>query len=253
MRLWKLYDINTRLINTKAALSSHPDKVAEKDRATAETRFKSVGQAYDILYNDEKRERYDTHGMSAFDPRGGGMGESGVDLDDILQQMFGMGGGGMPPAFGGGPGPRKSRKGRDEEQNYQVTLEELYKGKTAKFASTKNVICSHCKGTGGKENARPKPCSSCQGKGKDILFLSNSTRSNLTTPGSKMGLRAVGPGLVAQEEVLCNACEGSGNVYKEKERCKKCKGARVTQAKKVLEIYIPPGSKYVNSPSRTQL
>ena len=63
--------------------------------------------------------------------------------------------------------------------------------------------------------------------------------------GSKVGLRSVGPGLVAQEEVLCNACKGSGNVYKEKERCKKCKGARVTEAKKVLEIYIPPGSKYV--------
>ncbi|KAI4134380.1 MAG: hypothetical protein LQ347_001581 [Umbilicaria vellea] len=219
----------------KAALSSHPDKVAEEDRATAETRFKSVGQAYDILYNDEKRELYDTHGMSAFDPRGGGMGGSGVDLDDILRQMFEMGGGGMPPSSGGRPGPRKSRKGRDEEQNYQVTLEELYKGKTAKFASTKNVICSHCKGMGGKENAKPKPCSSCQGK------------------GSTVGLRSVGRGLVAQEEVLCNACQGSGSVYKEKERCKKCKGARVTQAKKVLEIYIPPGSKYVKSPSRTQL
>lgn len=253
MRLRKLCNINIGLNNIKAALSSHPDKVAEEDRATAESRFKSVGQAYDILYDDEKRGLYDTHGMSALDPRGGGMGGSGVDLDDILQQMFGMGGGGMPPGFGLGPRPRKSRKGRDEEQNYQVTLEELYKGKTAKFASTKNVICSHCKGTGGKENAKPKQCSSCQGKGKDILLLSNGIRSNLTSPGSKMGLRSVGPGLVAQEEVLCDACKGSGSVYKEKERCKKCKGARITQAKKVLEIYILPGSKCVKTPLRTQL
>ena len=107
------------------------------------------------------------------------MGGAGVDLDDILQQMFGMGGGGMPPGFGGGPGPRRPRKGRDEEQNYQVTLEELYKGKTAKFASTKNVICSHCKGTGGKENAKPKQCGSCQGGGMYIPIWLEGADSDL--------------------------------------------------------------------------
>ncbi len=89
-----------------------------------------------------------------------------VDLDDILQQMFGMGGG-MPPGFGGGrgAGPRKPRKGKDEEQRYEVTLEELYKGKTTKFASTKNVICSLCKGTGGKDKAKAKQCATCGGQG----------------------------------------------------------------------------------------
>lgn len=150
----------------QAALASHPDKVAESERETAEIKFKSVSQAYDILYDDEKRHLYDTHGMSAFDPsRGSGMG-GGVDLDDILQQMFGMGGGMPPPGFGGGAGgPRRPRKGRDEEQKYEVTLEDLYKGKTAKFASTKNVICSHCKGSGGKDKAKPKQCTACQGKG----------------------------------------------------------------------------------------
>lgn len=205
-----------------------------------------MGQAYDILYDDEKRHLYDTQGMSAFDPRRGGMGGSPVDLDEVLQAMFGMSGSGMPPGFGGGSGPRKPRQGRDEEQNYQVTLEELYRGKTTKFASTKNVICSHCKGTGGKENAKPKQCSSCQGRGKDVLFLPNGThRSNWTWVGSRMGLRPVGAGLVTQEQVICDACKGSGSVYKDKERCKKCKGACVTEAKKVLELSIPPGSKYV--------
>ena len=103
--------------------------------------------------------------MSAFDSsRGNGM-DAGVDLEDMLQQMFGMDmGGGMPPGFGGGR-PQRPAKGDDEQHPYQVTLEELYKGKTAKFASTKNVICSHCKGSGGKEKAKPKQCSSCEGKG----------------------------------------------------------------------------------------
>lgn len=102
--------------------------------------------------------------MSAFDSaHGHGMG-AGPDLEEMLSQMFGMGGGGMPPGFGG-TGPRRSRKGDDEEHPYQVTLEDLYKGKTTKFASTKNVICSHCKGSGGKEKAKAKQCASCQGKG----------------------------------------------------------------------------------------
>ena len=92
------------------------------------------------------------------------------DLDDILEQMFGMGGmggmGGMP-GMGGGGGPRgrKSRKTANEEQEYEVSLEDLYKGKTVRFASTKNVICSLCKGKGGKEKATPKTCSTCNGQG----------------------------------------------------------------------------------------
>ena len=147
----------------QAALSSHPDKVAESERAGAEINFKSISKAYEILYDDDKRHLYDTHGMSAFDSaHGNGMG-AGPDLDEMFSQMFGMGSG-MPSDFGGS-GSRRSKKGDDEEHPYQVTLEDLYKGKTTKFASTKNVICSHCKGNGGKEKAKAKQCASCQGKG----------------------------------------------------------------------------------------
>ena len=147
----------------QAALSSHPDKVPESERAAADIKFKSVSKAYEILYDDDKRHLYDTHGLSAFDP-GAGAGSGGVDLDDIIAQMMGMGGG-MPPGFGGGGKPRKPKRGKDEEQTYSVSLEDLYKGKTVRFASTKNIICSHCKGSGGKEKAKPRQCSSCQGEG----------------------------------------------------------------------------------------
>lgn len=127
---------------------------------------------------------YDTHGMSAFDPsRGGGMG-GGPDMDDIFAQMFGgMGGmpGGMGGGFGGMPGGRGGpgrvpRKGRSVEQEYEVTLEELYKGKTTKFSNTKNIICATCKGSGGKAGAKPHDCSSCHGQGT-ILIFSINTRS----------------------------------------------------------------------------
>lgn len=217
----------------RAALSSHPDKVAEDDRAEAEVKFKAVGKAYEVLSNDDKRHLYDVHGMAAFaGPQGSGMGTSD-DLDEMLANMFGMGGmggmgsmgGGMPHGYPGGPGTRKPSKGDDEEQDYKVTLEELYKGKTTKFASKKSVVCSYCKGTGGKEKAKSKPCASCQGK------------------GVKLGTRSIGPGLFTQEAVVCSSCKGTGSVFKEKDRCKKCKGERVVEARKVLELYIPRGSR----------
>ncbi|TVY43242.1 DnaJ protein-like protein [Lachnellula occidentalis] len=214
----------------KAALQHHPDKVAEDQREESELKFKAVSQAYEILHDEEKRHLYDTHGMAAFDPsRGGPGGPGGPDLDDILAQMFGGGmGGGMGgmPGFGGeGGGPKRPRRGRDEEQKYQVSLEELYKGKTVKFASTKNIICSHCKGTGGKEKAKAQSCERCKGNGITV------------------GLRQVGPGLVTQERMVCDTCTGTGKIFKEKDRCKKCKGKRTTSEKKVLEIYIPRGAR----------
>jgi DnaJ family protein A protein 2 len=128
--------------------------------------FKSVSQAYEILYDDQKREVYDEHGMAPFENGRDGNG-SEVNFEDVLSHMFGgmggMRGPGMPPGFGGAP--QKPRKGKNEEQKYDVTLEELYRGKTVKFASTKNVVCSLCKGTGGKENVQPKQCTTCQGRG----------------------------------------------------------------------------------------
>ena len=125
--------------------------------------------------------------MSAFDPARGG-GEQ-PDMDDILAQMFGgMGGfGGMPGMGGfggmpGGPGGRSvPKKGRSVEQEYEVTLEELYKGKTTKFSNTKNIVCNMCKGSGGKQGAKSNSCAVCNGRGMSasdltILEFTNSFR-----------------------------------------------------------------------------
>lgn len=220
-------------------MSSHPDKVPEDERPTAEIKFKAVQEAYEILYDDQKREIYDRHGMNAFngsgDPGMGGMG-GGPDLDDILAQMFGgmggMGGGmpGMDPFGGmggmpGGPGARP-RKSRDEEQDYELSLMDLYKGKTVKFASVKNVICSLCTGKGGKEKAKAKKCSTCDGVGyQEVIRNMGQFLTKATQP--------------------CTTCSGRGSFFSDKDKCKKCKGKRTVEAKKMLELYIPPGSKYV--------
>ncbi|KAI0115809.1 hypothetical protein GGR51DRAFT_364160 [Nemania sp. FL0031] len=215
----------------KLALKHHPDKVPEDQREESEHMFKRVTQAYEILRDDDKREMYDRHGMAAFDPsRGGaGMGE-GVDINDFLEQMFGgmgmggMGGMGGMPGMGGAGGPRKPRRGPDEESKYTVSLEDLYKGKTVKFAANKSVHCATCKGTGGKEKAKSQQCDRCHGHGMVEI------------------LRQMGPGLVARDTAPCDRCQGSGNYFKEKDRCKKCKGKRVIQETKPLEIYIPRGA-----------
>lgn len=196
----------------------HPDKVPEDARVESEARFKTITQAYEILRDEEKRHLYDTHGMAAFDPTRGGGPE--VDLNDIISQMFGMNMGGMP----GGGGPRRPRRSPDEEQPYKVTLEELYKGKTVKFAAEKQVICGQCKGTGAKDKVKPNQCDRCRGVGRQEAF------------------RQVGPGLVRKEVIPCDHCQGSGMYYKEKDRCKKCKGKRTVKENKALEVYIPRGS-----------
>ncbi|KAF5008314.1 hypothetical protein FDECE_5415 [Fusarium decemcellulare] len=206
----------------KAALKYHPDKVPEDQREESEVKFKEVTQAYEILSDEQKRELYDVHGMAAFDKSRGGPGGPEVDLNDILSQMFGFG---MGPGGPGGPGgPRRPRRSPDEEQEYKVTLEELYRGKTVKFAANKQVLCGQCKGSGGKEKAKSSSCERCKGNGIVEAF------------------RQIGPGMMRRETVLCDHCQGAGQVFKEKDRCKKCKGKRTTQEKKVLEIYIPRGS-----------
>lgn len=69
---------------------------------------------------------------------------------------------------GGGPGMRKPKKGPDEVQAYTVSLEDMYKGRSVKFASTKNVICSLCKGKGGKDKAHARTCGNCDGHGRPM-------------------------------------------------------------------------------------
>ncbi|KAI6368277.1 hypothetical protein MCOR25_004685 [Pyricularia grisea] len=214
----------------KAARQHHPDKVPEDRKEEAEARFKAIQQAYEILRDDDKRHLYDTHGMAAFDPsRGhGGMGGMGGMGEDDLQDFFSMfmGGGGMGGmgGMGGRPGPRRPQRGADQEIPHEVTLEELYRGKTVKFASSKRELCAVCKGSGAREKYKPQDCDKCQAS------------------GFRKVLKQVAPGLMSQDVVECDHCHGTGKYVKEKERCKKCKGRATLPVTKALEIYIPRGA-----------
>ncbi|ORX90055.1 dnaJ-like protein subfamily A member 2-like protein [Basidiobolus meristosporus CBS 931.73] len=197
----------------KLAMKFHPDKNPDEGE-----KFKEISHAYEILSDPDKREHYDRFGEEG----GNGGGDYGMNPEDIFAQFFGGGFGG--PSFGAG-GPRNwKQRGEDIVHPLKVTLEDLYNGKATKMALQRNVICSHCHGKGGKSGA-VKKCTSCDGH------------------GVKMTMRQIAPGMMQQMQVACTSCDGKGEIIKEKDRCKKCKGKKVTNERKILEAFIDKGMK----------
>lgn len=149
------------------------------------------------------------------------------EFQDLFSQLFGGGGfGGGGGFFGGGGGGSRNqgpRKTKDLVHRVHVTLEDLYKGKTTKLALTRNVICTKCKGKGGKEGA-VRTCHSCSGR------------------GIKVTLRQMGP-MIQQIQSACDDCNGLGEVINAKDRCTSCKGKKVLPEKKFLEVHIDKGMK----------
>jgi len=105
----------------------------------------------------------------------------------------------------------------------EVTLEDIYNGKTIKMSLEREVLCSSCKGSGTKGSHKPHKCAGCDGKG----WIYGKSQVNRNTYGT--------------HRIPCPGCEGKGTVIREKDRCKKCKGNRTTKEKKRQEITIQPG------------
>lgn len=193
----------------------HPDKKPESERAEAAHKFREIQEAYDILREPETRAQYDEMGL---DGMSDGMNGPG-NMDDLFAQMFGGGMGGPP----GRQPPRREPRKQNVEHEYVVTLEDLYRGKSTKMKGTRNKICPHCKGTGCRSNHTPSKCASCDGR------------------GSKTANMMVGPGMYAQQQVECPSCRGSGQSIRDKDKCKKCKGNKVVDEVKVMEVFIDKG------------
>lgn len=135
-------------------------------------------------------------------------------LDDIFSQFF---------TFGFDFGPRKRTKGQDSVIPCEVTLEDLYNGRTLKMNMEKEVVCSTCKGSGARGNAKTKECSKCEGKG--WIYTQNAISS------TQFGV----------SQATCPDCKGKGERLKEKDRCKKCKGEKTVKEKERHEIFIERG------------
>ncbi len=132
----------------KLALKHHPDRGGDKDL------FQEISNAYEVLSDKDKRDLYDKVGEEGLKEGAGGRGGG---MDDILSQMFGMGGRGQ----GGPSGPKK---GKPVMHPLKVTLEEIYSGKPTKIAVNRERICGKCEGKGGKDGAVQK-CGTCKGRG----------------------------------------------------------------------------------------
>ena len=206
----------------KLAVKYHPDK--NPNDAAAEERFKQIGEAYEVLMDEDKRAAYDRHGHAAFEAGGFGAGRGGGFHDpfDIFREVFGGGGGGggiFEDFFGGGPRGRDTsgrQRGSDLRYDLQITLEEAAGGREKALELEKLVPCKTCSGSGVGAGGKMVSCRTCGGAGQVI-----SSRGFF------------------QVQQTCPDCRGAGQSISNP--CGRCRGhGRVKQTSRI-KLRIPAG------------
>ncbi|MDR1597613.1 MAG: molecular chaperone DnaJ [Holosporales bacterium] len=204
----------------KLAMKHHPDR--NKGQADAESKFKEINEAYEVLSDPQKKSQFDQYGSAGdqFDQgfaRGqhssnfGGFGFGGVNLDDIISEVFGMG-------AGGGRHHRHrstAEPGSDIRYDLSISLEDAFAGTTAKLSFRTYCACEKCGGSGQLSHDMDT-CSACGGRG---AFL------------RQQGFFTV--------EQVCITCGGSGRIARNP--CTACEGMGRIMADKNLEVKIPKG------------
>ncbi|MEI8340444.1 MAG: molecular chaperone DnaJ [Verrucomicrobiota bacterium] len=210
----------------KLAVKFHPDK--NPGDHTAEEKFKELGEAYDVLMDDNKRAAYDRYGHAAFAQGTGasaGAGGGFHDPFDIFREVFGQGGGGgggiFEQFFGGGAGGgRPDREGRqrgsDLRYDMQIKLEEAASGCEKEIEVSKLDTCSKCKGTGGEAGSRSSTCPTCAGHGQVIASRG-----------------------FFQVSQTCPRCRGIGQIIEKP--CKSCAGEGRAEGRSRIKLKIPAG------------
>lgn len=205
----------------KLAIKYHPDK--NPDNKEAEEKFKEAAEAYEVLSNAEKRQRYDQFGHAG--GASGGFGGGSMNMEDIFSQ-FGdiFGGGGSPfESFFGGGGQRSSRrvaKGTNLRIKVKLTLSEIAKGAEKKIKVNKKVVCSTCDGTGAKDKSSFNTCRTCGGTGA-VRRVTNTILGQMQTTST------------------CPTCNGEGVEISAK--CTSCHGEGLMRGEETISINIPAG------------
>nr|MBI1229323.1 molecular chaperone DnaJ [Cytophagales bacterium] len=184
----------------KMAIAYHPDK--NPDNPEAEEKFKEAAEAYEVLSNPEKRQRYDQFGHQGVN--GGGFSGGGMNMEDIFSQ-FGdiFGGGGFDSFFGGGSS-RRTKKGTNLRVKLKLNLKELANGVEKKIKVKRHMIA---------DGVTFKTCATCHGSGqvKKVVntmlgqMVSASTCPSCAGSGQivdKKPLEADANGLVIREEII---------------------------------------------------
>ncbi|HVW16691.1 MAG TPA: molecular chaperone DnaJ [Solirubrobacteraceae bacterium] len=207
----------------KLARKYHPD--ANQGDKEAETRFKEISAAYDVLSDPEKRKQYDRGGLGAFFGQGAGGAGGGFeagDLGDLLSSLFGRASGRQ-----GGASSRKPRaeRGGDLEASVSISFAQSVAGAQVPLTVPTTAVCATCNGTGAKPGTSPRTCPRCQGR----------------------GVEAQGQGFFSISQP-CRQCHGRGVIVEQP--CATCGGTGATRTVKKYRVNIPAG---VREGSRVRL
>ncbi len=210
----------------KHAIEHHPDRGGD------EAKFKEVNEAYEVLKDSGKRQRYDQFGhagvgssaasdggnpYAGFGGFGGAQGQNvnfdfgDLGLGDIFSSFFGGG------QQGGG---RRSNRGQDIRLAVDVTFEEAVFGTEVEVRYGADVECKHCKGTTVEPGHEMKTCPECKGSGQ-VVRVMRTIFGNM------------------QQATICPTCHGAGKVPEKV--CTVCKGAGTQHEQRNLKIKIPAG------------
>ncbi|KAA3436597.1 molecular chaperone DnaJ [Rufibacter hautae] len=206
----------------KIAIKFHPDK--NPDDPTAEDKFKEAAEAYEVLSDEQKRQRYDQFGHQGVNG-GGGFG-GGMNMEDIFSQfgdIFGGGGGGGFESFFGGGGQRggkRVRKGSNLRIKLKLNLEEVAKGVEKKIKVKRYEACNVCDGNGSKNGTALNTCGTCQGSGQ-VKRVVNTMLGQMVSAST------------------CPTCSGEGKTVSQK--CDACHGEGRQLREEVISINVPAG------------
>lgn len=195
----------------KIAIKFHPDK--NPDDKEAEEKFKEAAEAYEVLSNDEKRQRYDRFGHQGVGGAGGGFGGGGMNMEDIFSQFGDIFGGGSPfeSFFGGGGGGRRTRKGTNLRIKLKLTLQEVAHGVEKKIKVNRLIV---------DPNTTFKTCQSCNGTGQVRKVMNTMLGQMMSTS-------------------TCPTCGGSGQMVESRGTGVDSSG--LTRQEEVISIKIPAG------------
>ena len=204
----------------KLAKKYHPDLNPGDKAKEAEEKFKEASEAYEILSDEEKKQRYDQFGHAGVDPNAGAGGYGGYGdfggfggFEDIFSSFFG--GGGQSRRA-----PNAPQRGRDLRYSIDLTFEQACFGCEIELNVNRMETCDTCGGNGAEPGTSASTCSVCHGTGQ-VTTVQRTMFGNI------------------QSSRPCSSCGGTGKVISSP--CKSCHGDGIVRKSRKVKVKVPAG------------